>query len=154
MLGGLKSLLFGNDAEEAVKAGQHGGSALHHAAVGLLIEAAMLDGDFHEAERERIETLLKDRFELPAEEVATLIAAAEEAARERVELHTITRTVRDHFDPEERIRMIEMLWEVVYADGSLDDFESNMMRRVAGLLYVNDRESGEARKRVQARMTR
>lgn len=154
MLGGLKSLLFGNDAEEAVKAGQHGGSALHHAAVGLLIEAAMLDGDFHEAERERIETLLKDRFELPAEEVATLIDAAEEAARERVELHTITRTVRDHFDPEERIRMIEMLWEVVYADGSLDDFESNMMRRVAGLLYVNDRESGEARKRVQARMTR
>ena len=154
MLGGLKSLLFGNDAEEAVKAGQHGGSALHHAAVGLLIEAAMLDGDFHEAERKRIETLLKDRFELPAEEVATLIDAAEEAARERVELHTITRTVRDHFDPEERIRMIEMLWEVVYADGSLDDFESNMMRRVAGLLYVNDRESGEARKRVQARMTR
>ena len=50
--------------------------------------------------------------------------------------------------------MIEMLWEVVYADGTLDDFESNMMRRVAGLLYVNDRESGEARKRVQARMTR
>ena len=92
MLGGLKSLLFGNDAEEAVKAGQHGDSALHHAAAGLLIEAAMLDGDFHdEAERERIETLLKDRFELPAEEVATLIAAAEEAARERVELHTITR---------------------------------------------------------------
>ena len=80
MLGGLKSLLFGNDAEEAVKAGQHGDSALHHAAAGLLIEAAMLDGDFHEAERERIETLLKDRFELPAEEVATLIAAAEEAA--------------------------------------------------------------------------
>ena len=87
---------------------------------------------------------------MPAEEVGTLIAAAEEAARKRVELHTITRTVRDHFDPEERIRMIEMLWEVVYADGSLDDFRSNMMRRVSGLLYVNDRESGEARKRVQA----
>ena len=83
MLGGLKSLLFGNDAEEAVTAGQHGDSALHHAAAGLLIEAAMLDGDFHEAEHERIETLLKDRFELPAEEVATLIAAAEEAAGQR-----------------------------------------------------------------------
>ena len=48
--------------------------------------------------------------------------------------------------------MMEMLWAVVYADGELDDFESNMMRRVAGLLYVDDRASGEARKRVLARI--
>lgn len=152
MLSGLKSLLFGSEAEEAVKAGQHGDAALHHAAAGLLIEAAMLDGDFHDAERQRIEGLLANSFELPNDEVATLMAAAEEAAAERVELHTITRTVRDHFGPEERVRMIEMLWEVVYADGALDDFESNMMRRVAGLLYVTDRESGDARKRVQSRV--
>jgi len=49
--------------------------------------------------------------------------------------------------------MIEMLWEVAYADGSLHDFESNMLRRVAGLLYVTDRESGDARKRVVARLS-
>ncbi len=81
-----------------------------------------------------------------------MIATAEAAASERVELHTIARTVRDHFDGDERIRMMEMLWAVVYADGELDDFESNMMRRVAGLLYVDDRASGEARKRVLARI--
>jgi uncharacterized tellurite resistance protein B-like protein len=44
--------------------------------------------------------------------------------------------------------MIEMLWEVVYADGNVDHLEANLLRRVAGLLYVTDRESGEARKRV------
>ena len=47
--------------------------------------------------------------------------------------------------------MIEMLWDVVYADGDLDDFEANMMRAVTGLLYVSDRDSGDARKRVLAR---
>ena len=79
------------------------------------------------------------------------MAAAEEAAADRVELHTITKTVRNHFSEEERVKMIEMLWEVVYSDGDLDDFEANMMRSVTGLLYVSDRESGDARKRVLAR---
>ena len=61
--------------------------------------------------------------------------------------------MRNHFSEEERVKMIEMLWEVVYADGDLDDFEANMMRSVTGLLYVSDRESGDARKRVLARRT-
>jgi uncharacterized tellurite resistance protein B-like protein len=151
MIDSLKKLLFGAGAAD-IAAGAHGDSALHHAAAGLLVEAALLDGDFHAAERARIETLLRERFELDAAQAQDLIATAEAAASERVELHTIARTVRDHFDGDERIRMMEMLWAVVYADGELDDFESNMMRRVAGLLYVDDRASGEARKRVLAQI--
>ncbi len=148
MLAGLKALLFGDDAEVKVAAGGHGEAALHHAAAGLLIEAAMLDGDFDDAERQKIETLLADRFELPPDEIAALVVSAEQSAAERIELHAITRTVRDHFDAKERIRMVEMLWEVIYADGQLDDFEANLMRRVAGLLYVSDRHSAEARNRI------
>ena len=52
------------------------------------------------------------QIELPAAEVTALVAAAEEAAKDRVELHTIVRTVRDHFDADERIQMMEMLWDV------------------------------------------
>lgn len=152
MIGGLKALLFGNTDEENVAAGGHGDDALHHAAAGLLVEAAMLDGHFHDAERKRIEGLLTERFDVEKSELSALMEAAEAAAVERVELHTITKTVRDHFDDQERIAMIEMLWEVVYADGDLDDFESNMMRRVTGLLYVTDRESGDARKRAMERL--
>ncbi|MEC8369594.1 MAG: TerB family tellurite resistance protein [Pseudomonadota bacterium] len=152
MIGVLKKLLFGrNDAEEAVAAGAHADAALHHAAAGLLVEAALLDGDFSGEERQRIETLLRERFELGQSETAELMIAVEEAAADRVELHTITQAVRDHFSPEERVKMIEMLWDVVYADGDLDDFEANMMRAVTGLLYVSDRDSGDARKRVLAR---
>jgi uncharacterized tellurite resistance protein B-like protein len=149
MLESLKKLLF-DPGEDAVPAGKHGNDALHHAAAGLLVEAAVMDGSFDDDERKHIETLLSERFELPSDQAAELIESAEEAAAERVELHTITKTVRNHFDEAERIHMIEMLWEVVYADGKLDDFEANMMRRVAGLLYVSDRDSGAARKRVLA----
>lgn len=150
MIKSLKNLLFAG-GEEDIPAGEHNHTALHHAAAGLLVEAAMMDGHFHDTERARIDTLLSDRFELPDDEVTGLIEAAETAVRESVETYTITKTVRDHFDGAERVQMMEMLWEVVYADGELDDFEANMMRRVAGLLYVDDRASGEARKRVMAR---
>ena len=58
----------------------------------------------------------------------------------------------DFFEPEERIALIEMLWEVAYADGELHDYEASLIRRITGLLYVSDRDSGEARKRVRARL--
>ena len=88
------------------------------------------------------------QFDLSVDEIKSLITSAEITAKTRVELHTITKVVCDNFSPDERVRMVEKLWEVVYADGNLDDFEANMMRRVAGLLFVSDRESGEARKRA------
>jgi uncharacterized tellurite resistance protein B-like protein len=63
-----------------------------------------------------------------------------------------TRAIVDRFDEAERVGMIEMLWEVVYADGRVDDYEANLLRRVGGLIYVSDRDRGEARKRVEARL--
>tara|TARA_Y100000589_G_C27159991_1_gene632345 strand:- start:950 stop:1456 length:507 start_codon:yes stop_codon:yes gene_type:complete len=148
MLKGLKNLIFGNDEEENVSAGSHNEAALHHAAAGLLIEAAMMDGNFDNTERTKITNLLIKQFNLPEDVVNEIIGAAEEANAELVELYSITKVVRDHFDESERIRMIEMLWEVIYSDGKLDDFETNMMRRVGGLLYVSDRENGDAKKRA------
>ena len=148
MLKGLKNMIFGNETEENVSAGSHSVAALHHAAAGLLIEAAMMDGTFQAAERTKISKLLIEHFDLPEDEVGEIIMSAEEANAELVEIYSITKVVRDHFDEDERLRMIEMLWEVIYSDDVLDDFEINMMRRVGGLLYVSDRENGDAKKRA------
>ena len=60
--------------------------------------------------------------------------------------------IKDRYTPEERIGMIEMLWQVAFADGNVDMYESNLIRRVAGLIYVSDIERGRAKKRVQARL--
>ncbi len=63
-----------------------------------------------------------------------------------------TRVVKDSFSHAERVELIEMIWEVVYADGERHDYEDSLMRRIAGLIYVSDRERGEARRRALARL--
>jgi uncharacterized tellurite resistance protein B-like protein len=132
--------------------GPHGFDELQLAAAALLVEAATMDSDFDAGERARIARLVQDRFALSAEEAAELVGEAEQMAAASVEWHGFTRAIKDGFDHPERIQLIEMLWEVVYADGELHDYEASLLRRVSGLLYVGDRESGEARKRVLARL--
>jgi uncharacterized tellurite resistance protein B-like protein len=122
------------------------------AAAALMVEAAAMDDTFDAAERVRIERLIQDRFGLSEDEAAELIAQAAQAASASVEWHGFTRAIKDGFDHAERVELIEMLWEVAYADRWLHDYEASLLRRVAGLLYVSDRDSGEARKRVLARL--
>lgn len=131
--------------------GAHSASELQIAAAALMVEAAKLDGAFEAVERDRIAALLRDRFDIDAAATETLIAAADEETELAGGLYGFTSEIRRNFDHAERVSMIEMLWEVAYADGELHDFEANLLRRVAGLLYVTDKESGEARKRVLAR---
>ena len=118
------------------------------AAVALLIEAAVMDGDFDDGERRAIARLVGRQFGLEAAQVEDLIRAGEEAVEASSQLYAFTRVVKEGFDFEQRVRMIEMLWEVAYADGELHDFEASLVRRVSGLIHVTDRESGMARKRV------
>ena len=148
MLDRLKRLFEAKD--EAPRA--HAFEDRQLAAAALLVEAAMMDASFDAAERERIETLLREHFNLSAEETAALLTEAERAARESVQWHGFTQAIKEGFEHAERVRLIEMLWEVAYADGRLHDYEASLLRRIAGLLYVSDRESGEARKRVLARL--
>ncbi|MCW8916654.1 MAG: TerB family tellurite resistance protein [Magnetovibrio sp.] len=122
------------------------------AAAALLVEAAVLDGSFGEDERAVVLKLLKERFDLSDAEVDELLQDAEAQINKSIELYTITRTIKDNFEHDDRVEMIEMLWHVAYADQELHDYEANLVRRVSGLLYVSDRESGEARKRVLTKL--
>ena len=121
---------------------------LRVATSALLIEAALLDGHFGEDEQATIAALLQNHFELSAQDTSDLMDEGRKAVADSNELYGFTRIIKDHFSEDERIRMIEMLWEVAYSDGQLHHFEANLVRRVAGLVYVSDRESGDARKRV------
>lgn len=146
MIGMLKDFLSGRDA----KAG--GEDRIRVAAAALLVEAAILDGHMDEAERAHIRTVTKGHFGLTDDQADDLLAAAQQAVAQSVQLLGFTRAVKDTFDEGERVRMIEMLWEVAYADGHLHDYEANLVRRVAGLLFVSDQESGAARKRALSRL--
>jgi uncharacterized tellurite resistance protein B-like protein len=150
MLDRIHRLLSGRPPE-AQPAG-HSFEERQLAAAALMVEAATMDSTFEAAERDRIGELIQERFALGAEEAADLIAEAERAVAASVQWHGFTSAIKDGFDHAERVELIEMLWEVTYADGRLHDYEASLLRRIAGLLYVSDRESGEARKRVLARL--
>lgn len=132
--------------------GNRGKDELQLAVAGLLVEAAHQDGHFDDDERATIERLLREKLTLEPEETAALIELADEKVRGAGDLWSFARVVKNRFDHDERIGMIEMLWEVVYADGVLDDFEASLMRRMTGLVYVSDAESGAARKRAMERL--
>jgi uncharacterized tellurite resistance protein B-like protein len=149
MLSRIRALLKGGGANNSSAPGQ---DDLQMAAAALLIEAAAMDGHIDEDERTTIISLLNRNFDLSQDAASELFEEARKKVADSHELYGFTRTVKDNYSHEDRVGMIEMLWEVAYADGELHHYESNLVRRVAGLIYVPDRESGEARQKVLSRL--
>ncbi|HJO73840.1 MAG TPA: TerB family tellurite resistance protein [Rhodospirillales bacterium] len=156
MIDRIKAMILGDGAGNGVGAGAEGSDsetdAAEVAAVALLVEAAIMDGDFDADERHVIARLLVERFGFEAADVEDLIATGERAVADSHQLYAFTSVVKQGFDFDQRIELIEMLWEVAYADGELHDFEASLVRRVAGLIHVSDRDNGAARRRVLNRL--
>lgn len=125
--------------------------SLHVAVAALLVEAARMDDRFADPERQMIERLLTERFELSEDDARQLLNNAEAKVARSTQLFPFTSLAVKRLDEDERVRVIEMLWQVAYADGVLDPQEDMLVRRVAGLIHVPDRERGEARQRALAR---
>jgi uncharacterized tellurite resistance protein B-like protein len=130
------------------------GDDLKLAVAALLVEAARMDDVFDGAERDTILRLLAERFGLDAAGAEQLLAAAEQAEASAAGAYQFTKSVVNGWPPADRIGLIEMLWEVVYADGALDPDEDALLRRIAGLIDVDDHGRGQARQRVLARLAR
>ena len=148
MLNRIKTLF----KENSVKVAEPNIDELQAAAAALLVEAACMDGKFDDQERKSILILLEQHFNLNDDESSTLLVEAEKLIENAGDLFTFTRVIKDKYEPKQRITLIEMLWEVAFADGNVDYYEANLISRVAGLIFVNDFDRGEARKRVMARL--
>jgi uncharacterized tellurite resistance protein B-like protein len=122
------------------------------AAASLLVDAGLCDGNFSEADRDQISGILERHFKLQPSLARRLLEEAETHARAAVEWHGFTRVVKEAYDHDERVHLIELLWEVALADEQLHDYEASLIRRICGLLYVSGRESAEARNRAKARL--
>lgn len=144
MLDRLLNLLTGTEAPSV----QAGPDELQLAVAALLVEAARMDDNFGAEERTAIERLLAARFDLTPEAVHTLIETAERKMSASMQYFPFTHAITTRLSTEQRVGIIEMLWEVAYADGVLDPQEDALLRQIAGLIHVPDRERGEARKRA------
>jgi uncharacterized tellurite resistance protein B-like protein len=125
---------------------------LQLAVAALLMEAAHVDGSLGERERAAVQRLLERQFRLSPEASQALAATGERQAERSTQLFGFTRIINERVPRERRIELIEMLWEVTYADGILDPLEDAMLRQVGGLIDVADAERGAARQRVMKRL--
>jgi len=123
------------------------------AAAALMYHVIGADGVYSEAEQARFATVLKETYALDTETLDKLIAAARDADNEAVDLYQFTSVLMKNLEADERVHFIELLWEIVYADGSNHELEDNLVWRVAELLGVDGRDRVLLRNAVQARVT-
>ena len=115
---------------------------------GLMIEAAYTDGQIDDDELAKIKFSLINIFSEDPEEVDLVLKEAVKNKNNSKSLHHYTSYINKNFDDNKKLLLIEALWEIVLSDGEIHDFESNLIRRLAGLLYISDVNSGNARKRA------
>lgn len=107
------------------------------AAAALLYHVTAIDGMVEEAERKRLRTLLRERFYLDEQGLDDLMAAAEYADRQAVDLFGFTSVLKSRLEIAERERIVGMMWELVFADGKVHEFEDNLIWRTSELLGVS-----------------
>ncbi len=118
------------------------------AAAALLIHVMSIDGQETPAELDTLHELLKRQFALDDDAVEELIAVATEADREAVDLYGFTSQINRSLDEDGRKRIVKMMWEMVYADGRMDEFEDNVVWRASDLLGISQRDRVEMRREV------
>jgi uncharacterized tellurite resistance protein B-like protein len=120
------------------------------AATALLIHVISIDGEPSEAEKRKLHGLIESRFGLDRGTADHLIASATLVEGEAVDLYHFTSVIMRSVNEEGRLRIVEMMWELVYADGQVTEFEDNVVWRAADLLGVSSRDRIELKHRVAA----
>ena len=113
----------------------------------LLIHAAKIDENYTEIEKKIIKKALIDLNNISSDQAEELIKHAEKKEEESNQLIEYTREIKKH-TMESRLKIIEVIWKIVYSDGVGDDYESNLIRRICGLLYISDKDNGIIKTKV------
>jgi uncharacterized tellurite resistance protein B-like protein len=118
------------------------------ATCALLLEMANIDGKFSEIEKERIVELLRNNYQLSAEHAAALMKAAEDELEKSIDLWQFAKLINENYSTEEKIKVIETVWQVVYTDGILDKHEDYLVHKLANLLRLSHKQLIDAKLRV------
>jgi uncharacterized tellurite resistance protein B-like protein len=124
--------------------------ALRVATAVLLVEVARADFIIVPSEKLRLRELLEQQFHLSTQELDALLEEAEADADRMVSIQHVTRLLNEHYDHAMKRQVVEMMWQLVYADGEKDHYEEHLIRQVADLLYVSHSEFIQARHKAEA----
>ena len=114
----------------------------------LMIQTAVHDGQFDEVEKNKILELLKDYFRLDSKEIDSLFISAMKVNDNSNDIHQFTRLLNENLSEEEKLKIIEMMWQIIIADNHIDDYENNLIRKISGLLYLKDQDVGNIKKQL------
>ena len=118
------------------------------AATALLVHVVSLDGEPTPTETRKLHSLIESRFQLDPGTADKLIASAMRVEGEAVDLYHFTSVIMRSVNEEGRLRIVEMMWELVYADGQVSEFEDNVVWRAADLLGISSRDRIDLKHRV------
>ena len=128
--------------------GQNKDHCLRLATAALLIEMTRADYEVKAVEQEQLISVLQQRFSISADETIELMSLAELEADQATSYHEFTSLMNQHYSQQDKVRVIEMLWEVAYADGEIEKYEDFLVRKIADLLYISHNDFIEAKHRV------
>jgi uncharacterized tellurite resistance protein B-like protein len=121
------------------------------ATCALLLEMAHTDEEFSEIEETEIESIMKTEFGLSQEKIEEIIQLSSEERRESLDLWQFTNLINENYSKQQKIQVIEMIWRVVYADGTVDKYEEYLVRKLSFLLNLDHKEMIDAKLRVKYR---
>ena len=116
--------------------------------IALLIHAAKIDENYTENEKKIIKKVIMDLNEISSNQADELLKLAEKKEGESNQIIEFTKEIKK-YSMEFKLKIVEIIWEIVYSDGTSDDYESNLIRRICGLLYISDKDNGIIKTKVQ-----
>ena len=114
----------------------------------LLVHAARIDENYSDEEKKIIKKALIDLYSISMPQAEELLAHAEKKEGESNQIVEFTKEIKK-YTMEFRLKIIEIIWKIVYSDGTSDDYESNLIRRICGLLYISGKDNGIIKTKVQ-----
>lgn len=148
MLNALKTLFNQSDKEINSPSDKQ----LKLAAATLMFELIRSDGHVDDVEMTQMEDILRSEFKLNDNDVQALLLLAKESAEEAISLHQFTRDICEHWGAEQRQKLLEYLWILALADQHVDDNERHLVRKIAGLLYLNENQIQVARQNAKIKI--
>ena len=139
---------FGEKSSNRENHDELNSSVIEEAVVVLLLRAANIDGKKDEQEIEAIKRLIIQQFNYDEEKADMLITSASEKEESSADLFEWSKIINDHYDLDSKKIVFSMMCEIICADGLIDPFESNLIRRLSGLLYISDKDAGAIKKKV------
>ncbi|MDB9823182.1 TerB family tellurite resistance protein [Deltaproteobacteria bacterium] len=148
MIDMVKKLFSRETSDDSLENVKDPAESIYLATCAILLELASIDGEFSDAEKDNIISLFKRDYNLADEDIAALMEASEKELRDSIDLWQFTNLINQNCSLEQKVQIVETVWKVAYADGTLDQHEDYLAHKVATLLRLNHKQLIDSKLKV------